>query len=324
MDLVSALDLLEAAYAVDADDETWFAELAARAGPVFDCGFGIEAIRIDLGSAEPVSDPRIVGGTDEWQRVWRENWWEPFLKAFGPEQLRFAVGFGTVFYSTHLWHAGAQHIPTYAELFARLGASGWGDTFGRYAEIPKDGRLFYPDSLNVLAVDPSHRGVAFFSHLREPSTGPVPAGTAAVLSRISGHITAALRLRARVSRADAAPPEAIVGASGRIEHAEGAARSRAAMGALRDAARNIDRARTRRVRRTPEALDLWRALHAGRWSLIDTFERDGRRYYVARANEPAPHRRPSLDGLSERERQVVSLLCCRSPFLVIPRSLHLG
>ncbi len=66
--------------------------------------------------------------------------------------------------------------------------------------------------------------------------------------------------------------------------------------------------RTRRsrgpLRRTDpiEALDLWRGLVDGRWSLLEHHESDGRRYLVAIENPPTvtdPRR------LSTRERQVV-------------------
>jgi DNA-binding NarL/FixJ family response regulator len=54
-------------------------------------------------------------------------------------------------------------------------------------------------------------------------------------------------------------------------------------------------------------LNLWRALEAGRWSLSDVFDSDGRRYIVARPNEPEVPR----DGiLSERERQVAEQVSC--------------
>jgi DNA-binding CsgD family transcriptional regulator len=55
--------------------------------------------------------------------------------------------------------------------------------------------------------------------------------------------------------------------------------------------------------RDGSGIDTWRALVAGRWTLIETFERDGRRYYVAYPN--APHVR-SLHALSPREQQVVA------------------
>jgi len=50
------------------------------------------------------------------------------------------------------------------------------------------------------------------------------------------------------------------------------------------------------------ALDVWRGLVAGRWSLVDQFDHDGRRYIIARENEPST--RASV-ALSDRERQVM-------------------
>jgi DNA-binding CsgD family transcriptional regulator len=56
------------------------------------------------------------------------------------------------------------------------------------------------------------------------------------------------------------------------------------------------------VRKDPEeALALWPGLVSGHWSLVDRFERDGRRYVVARRNEPLP---TSPLTLNLRERQV--------------------
>ncbi|MBZ0119477.1 MAG: helix-turn-helix transcriptional regulator, partial [Sandaracinaceae bacterium] len=52
-----------------------------------------------------------------------------------------------------------------------------------------------------------------------------------------------------------------------------------------------------------DALAMWRGLVDGTWSLVERFESDGRRYVVARKNEPGV-----LDprGLTLREKQVVS------------------
>ncbi|MDQ3033769.1 MAG: helix-turn-helix transcriptional regulator, partial [Myxococcota bacterium] len=99
--------------------------------------------------------------------------------------------------------------------------------------------------------------------------------------------------------------EAVFAPGGNIVHAIGAAQRPAAREALRQAAIDIDRARTSNVRGTDEALELWRALHLGRWSVLDTFDTDGRRFLVARENAPAADPAPSL---SRREQQVLDLL----------------
>jgi DNA-binding NarL/FixJ family response regulator len=54
-----------------------------------------------------------------------------------------------------------------------------------------------------------------------------------------------------------------------------------------------------------EATGVWRGLFCGKWSLIDQFDHGGRRFMIARANEP---RVGGTQVLSKRERQVVSAL----------------
>jgi DNA-binding NarL/FixJ family response regulator len=64
----------------------------------------------------------------------------------------------------------------------------------------------------------------------------------------------------------------------------------------------IDAARSERDD-AEHSVELWRGLVAGRWSLVEHFERDGRRYFLAHKNDPelAPDRR-----LSPREAQVLA------------------
>ncbi|MBI5481662.1 MAG: helix-turn-helix transcriptional regulator [Deltaproteobacteria bacterium] len=50
----------------------------------------------------------------------------------------------------------------------------------------------------------------------------------------------------------------------------------------------------------------WRALVAGRWSLVDHFDHDGRRFLVARRNDP---RVRAPVALTLRERQVAGYAC---------------
>jgi DNA-binding CsgD family transcriptional regulator len=52
-----------------------------------------------------------------------------------------------------------------------------------------------------------------------------------------------------------------------------------------------------------EALRIWKALVEGRWSMVDWFDSDGRRFVLAHPNPP--HLRDPR-GLTERERQVAT------------------
>ncbi|MFO7780884.1 MAG: helix-turn-helix transcriptional regulator [Spirochaetia bacterium] len=91
---------------------------------------------------------------------------------------------------------------------------------------------------------------------------------------------------------------------GRIEDARSDARGRDARERLAQAARSIDRARSNRgPDDAREALDLWEGLVDGRWSLVEHFERDGRRYFVAYEN-PCDLQDPR--ALTPRERQVMA------------------
>jgi DNA-binding CsgD family transcriptional regulator len=121
-------------------------------------------------------------------------------------------------------------------------------------------------------------------------------------ARVMAHVCAGLRLRNGLGASNA--DEAVLEPGGRVVHAEGAAKQVESREALRQAALGIDRARSRAGQANPaQALSDWSALVAGRWSLVETFESDRRRYLVARRNDPA------LDYprvLSERERQIAA------------------
>ncbi|MBK9755859.1 MAG: helix-turn-helix transcriptional regulator [Nannocystis sp.] len=97
---------------------------------------------------------------------------------------------------------------------------------------------------------------------------------------------------------DAAHNDVVGSPSGTIAGAGGC--SPRAREPLRAAAVAHDRARLCR-RDADDPLDLHRALVAGCWHLVDTFERDGKRYLIARRTTPAP---TSGSELSVRETQV--------------------
>ncbi len=72
-------------------------------------------------------------------------------------------------------------------------------------------------------------------------------------------------------------PEAVLTPSGKLDAAEADAKDRSAREALHDAVLRQDTARDRLRREDPErATEVWTALVAGRWSLVDRFERGGR------------------------------------------------
>jgi DNA-binding NarL/FixJ family response regulator len=65
-----------------------------------------------------------------------------------------------------------------------------------------------------------------------------------------------------------------------------------------DAARSRKKADDQRA-----AIRRWKSFVADRWTMLDHFESDGKRFVLAMENRPKP---PSLGLLSQRERQVLS------------------
>ena len=127
-------------------------------------------------------------------------------------------------------------------------------------------------------------------------------------ARVASHLGAALRLRKVVKdfSLDGDQVEAIFDSRGRLCDAKRLARKAPVRERLRSAIQLLDRARANAQRHEPdEALDLWEGLVEGRWSLVEHFDHDGRRFTVAIRNEPT-HRDPR--GLSQRERQVAEFV----------------
>jgi DNA-binding CsgD family transcriptional regulator len=160
------------------------------------------------------------------------------------------------------------------------------------------------DVLGLFAVDNDDRGVFIGVPLpRGRAPGP---RTVYLLSRVAAHIASAWRLRCLVGAAARidANSEAVLEPSGSVSHAAGAARDPAVRDQLGIAVRRMEVARSRARRTQPhEAVELWRGLVSGQWTLVDHVESTGRRYVLARRNEPRANDPKALSGL---ERQVTA------------------
>ena len=106
----------------------------------------------------------------------------------------------------------------------------------------------------------------------------VTSDTRRFLTKFGLHLETHLRARRR-------PEEvcAIITPAGKVEHL--AAERAPPAATIAEHVGRIERARTSRTRREPEALDMWPALVGGRLSLIERFD-GGRRYYYAVENAP--------------------------------------
>jgi DNA-binding CsgD family transcriptional regulator len=153
------------------------------------------------------------------------------------------------------------------------------------------------DIVVVNGIDPTDQGVYVGALVAEPA--PLARRDRSTWSRVAAHLVASYRLR----RTAAAEPDAVITPGGKVEHAIEDARSTSAREALRHAALAIDKARAKRSRVDEEdAVQMWQALVSGRWTLVDRLDSDGRRYFIARRNDPDVARHHAL---TRRERQVV-------------------
>jgi DNA-binding CsgD family transcriptional regulator len=161
------------------------------------------------------------------------------------------------------------------------------------------------DAIGIVARDHDGRG----THLSFPIAAgapPVPSRALGQLSRLSAHLVSARRLRDALAPVgpDADSVDAVLDPSGRLLDARSDARERTQRERLSESVSRIERARGRLRRTDPdEALELWKALVGGAWSLVDHCERGGRRLILARRNRPGVQDPKSL---APRERDALA------------------
>ncbi len=127
--------------------------------------------------------------------------------------------------------------------------------------------------------------------------------------RVISHLAAGLRLRSVAGHMSldtldqgSNPVEAILDPNGNLLHVSDRINCKNSYSSLRTAVRGIERIRQGWDRDNPErTLPLWQGLVEGRWSLVDRFDSDGKRFVIAVKNDPV-HKDPR--GLTVRERQV--------------------
>lgn len=169
------------------------------------------------------------------------------------------------------------------------------------------------DVLGVWALDPDLHGVGI--GIPDPERIVLSKAARKRFERLAVHIAAGHRLRRRLGCADelqATPlseiplgAEAVIDPKGFVvAHAEGHAGDKNIPKALRDAAIRIDKARSKlRRENADQALEVWQGLVRGRWSLVDWFDSDGRRFVLVVPNAPGLG---DPRGLTEREHQVAT------------------
>ena len=289
MDGVRVIGMVEAAYRLEGDETEWLCDLVAAMLPALDHGMGVYAYTFDLNDpAHPVSYPVAIGPDYLAATVYD-------LNTSCPPEILTAL------------HGSRRPYATVNEVLSRSPDPRLRVATANYP-VAIEGREPAPmseliwDCIGVNAANPDGTGVIVAAPLPRPIH--IAARDRVRFGRVAAHIAAALRLRRALAGEGAGAEEAVLAPDGACLHAEGPAKPRAAREDLRRAARAIDRARGPLRREQDRALGIWRSLCAGRWTLLDRFESDGRRFLIARENAPSA---PRPRALTERERQVVAL-----------------
>jgi DNA-binding CsgD family transcriptional regulator len=278
------LTVIESAYQVDLPDESWLTNLAEAARPHLDQGFGLSVFEF---SRRPDGIPEILQSQRLGIPPGLSEIYRTVFDQMDPELRKRPFRMGPCV-------TGSQLVGMRDEFREHPYMKLHVQKFGMY------------DSLWITAAEPSGRGLGFHAGRREIAWA-TPA-LVARWGRIAAHLATAVRLRHRLKelrRQDPeAPPDAVLDAAGQVHDAVGSARERAAREQLRSAVLNLEAARgPMRSEKPDRALHRWKALVAGRWTLVDQVEHDGRRYILARQNDPVA---AGPSSLSPREKQVIA------------------
>lgn len=283
------IDFTESAYDFSASDEQWLPTLLERGLPVLERGLGVagyEYVRPNDDRPVELRNVHVASGPEDFA--------ERHLRALSttdPEVLKRQLCPGGA-------HTGSEDVRT----------RGTPEELEHYISCVD----YCKDVLFITAVDPAGAGVAIVAPLAEVTTLSRPESQR--WKMMAAHVTAGHRIRRRLATgngdAESATDlphdaEAIVDPkSFRVVEAVGRAEATTTKAALRDSAVLADRARGKLRNSDPNAaLEIWQALVRGRWSMVDWFDTDGRRFVLAIPNAPEVN---DPRGLTERESQVVT------------------
>jgi len=284
-----AIDLIEVAYDLEKSNTDWLSALMDAAAPMIDRGHGMFGFAFAQRQGGGGRDAVIQ---DMQLRSLPPDFQERFIaatQALSPEFVRAVTPPGYA----GTWSEIAGDHPK--ELHTLLEKLGYADVFG------------------MTAIDPDGVGVDISAPLQESMK--LSRKSRERWQMLGAHIASAHRLRRALIRsegdsADDAQElpfgaEAVLDANDlRIIDAIGPAKDPSAGEILRRAARRIDKARGSLRKDNPrKALEIWKALVRGRWSVVDWFDDDGRRFVLAKPNPPKVF---DPRGLSAQECQVVT------------------
>lgn len=287
------LAVVEAAYRLDGPEQAWVSEIARAVAPMVDHGLGTVVYTYDADQPAGLRfGPLGVANAPDWMREIATR----FAQALSDSEVK----------RLYTGHAAVEPLSCIRDKL-RLSS-------GPIEVMAKSG---ITDALGVRAHNANQRSLIVISCSRQ-ECGAMHPRQKSRLARAAAHLAAATRLRfASQSSLDSA--DGVLSPSGRLE--QGDDELQAAQAGLRAAVQARADARKLRKREPARALELWRALVGGRWSLVDHVDRDGKRFVLARRN--APHVAEPA-ALTANERAVAMLSAWGHPNSLIAYELGLS
>jgi DNA-binding CsgD family transcriptional regulator len=270
------VSVIEAAYSKDAD---WIPQLMSSIYPVLNEGCGVVSWRFEI--------ERTPEGRE------RLHVFSPVFMGC-PVELFDALGRAATRTDEHTMRLFYRSAPGIS-ITQILGGREKAMSHGGLQELAPVG---VHDQLLLQCSNLDHKGFVVAAPM--PIAKNIHPRRTRALARLAVHIAAANRLRHNaVDRGDV-DTDAVLSPAGKVLHAEGNAKDQSARHELQRAVLDMELGRGALRKNEPErAVQLWRALVAGRWSLIESVDTDGRRFLLARRNAPSIAD-PKALGIEER------------------------
>jgi len=249
------VSIIESAYRVDLDEESWLTGVLEASRPALDRGVGIAGLLYDASNRDSLVPLR-------------------FIAVGGPEGVSPDLCMRQI-------QEGEPDAAFLEQTFGRLQCDLVSRTFGqRFPEVLSHlKQLGIKDMLAVNGTDPS--GIGCFLTGNLPGRPVLSEGLHTTWSRVAAHLAAGYRLQRRIAKQpQSLDDQAVITPAGKTEHAEGEAKERAAREAIRDAVVTLERARAHKAGGSARgvaalagvggcALDAGRPLRYGRTALRD-------------------------------------------------------
>jgi DNA-binding NarL/FixJ family response regulator len=278
------LAIIEAAYRLDLDERRWLEAIAEAAQGCLDAGLGIIAYTFDasdparlqthaLAAVGPARDIDWAAVASRAPEIGKERMRQLYSPA--PPALLLSECLGSPALDP------ATALPPLRR------------------DLLENGIV---DCIGIRGIDPSAKGCLLCVPLPEPRR--LAPKTRRLLSQVAAHLAAGWRLRhGEHAQDDLETTDALLDPRGRLHRITGRAAPVEDLQALRAAAQSITLSKRLRMSDPRRSVELWKALVAGRWSLVEQFQRDGRHYLLVKRNDPRVN---DPRALTLRERQVVA------------------